>query len=282
MSIALFVFALAILVVAPARSQETTHSSAAFLRALDLYANDVRTGLGWRRPASPWYPYIKAFAWDVVPAHEEANYLILQRTGRCKEVLAYTKRLFLKRFPNLAAAFMNEVVGKIFMTDLGIIQSRGLQRCSYLETIASQQRILDNKDRDFYPYWLAPSEQKYPPNPLLDRHYYWNAELNRNANLRLLLWLAVCYEYRPALGDIIEFAASGRMLQLGPELEYYVLKLARELRVESKMIGKRLQAVAPQLDIYRRAEIDAAIRYSGYREAGIGLWRCPGPRAAQT
>ncbi|MEM9028484.1 MAG: hypothetical protein AAGC70_08955 [Pseudomonadota bacterium] len=280
--ITLFVVALSVLAVPPARSQGTTHTSAEFLRALDLYANDVSTGLDWERPASPWFPYIESFDWEVVPVKDIALYLALQRTGQCQEVRYYTKRLFLERFPNLAAAFMSDAVVQIFMRELVVIKSRGLQRCRYLKSIASQQKILDNKERDFDPYWLAPSEQKYPPNPFKDRHYFGNAELRRNANLRLLLSLAACDEYPPAVGDIVKFAASGRMLQLGPELEYYVLKLARELRVESRLIGKRLLAVAPQLDIYRRAEIDAAVRYSGYRESGIGLWRCPGPRAGHS
>ncbi len=181
----------------------------------------------WLSPQSPWFSYInRQFEQGLLPAQQK-QYLSLQTMGRCEALLQLEKAGFLRLHPKLAGVFSDRFVKKIFSEELVPSHSIGARRCQAIAMLNPIMETEKKLDPEFY-YLSIPgtnlgNEKEGNLNPR--ETALWKA-------FSTLFDLAACFDYKPAINDIIEYEKM-YLIFVNPFEQYYFYTRAKHYGINA-------------------------------------------------
>ena len=172
-----------------------------FIRKVHAFKQVVMEERGnWLSSQSAWFAYNnRQFEEGLSPA-QQRQYLALQTKGRCKALLKLEITGFIGLYPELSDALLDKIVKNIFIDKIIPAHSYGFRRCQARAML--NPIIEEGKKRDPEFYYLS-----IPGTDLGNKlgKIFNNHQINLRAAFKILFDLAACYDYKPALKDILAY-----------------------------------------------------------------------------
>ena len=203
-----------------------------FIQKVHAFRKVVVSGRGnWLSVPSPWFSYAKQQYWQGLLPVQRKQYLTYQENGQCDALGKLEKAGFLGLHPELSGVFSDKIVENIFSTEFVPSHSFGVRRCQALGMlipILDREKILDP---EFY-YLSVPGTNLgnklgkiYDPREIILRKVF-----------SILFDLAACYDYKPAINDILEYNKL-YLIFVGSIERYYFYARAKHYALEAPDIG---------------------------------------------
>ncbi len=181
----------------------------------------------WLSPQSPWFAYSNRQFEEGLSSTQKMQYLALQTKGRCVALLKLEITGFIGLYPELSEALSDKIVTNIFFNKIIPAHSYGFRRCqahAMLIPIIEEEKKLDP---EFY-YLSIPGtnlgnklENIFDPRQLALRKAF-----------KTLFDLAACYDYDPAINDILAYYKLF-LIFVGHNERYYFYTRAKHYGLEA-------------------------------------------------
>ena len=203
-----------------------------FIARVYAYKNVVTSGRGdWFSPPSPWTAYFsRQFSQGLSPTRK-TEYLAYQKKGRCEALVRLEQIGFVNLYPELTQALSDKTVNDIFSHEIVPSHSFGARRCQAhgkINPIIKREQLLDAE----YYYLTIPGTNL---GNRLDEVHDFREIILRKA-FTILFDLAACYDYKPAINDILEYYKL-YLIFVGYDERYYFYARAKHYDLEASDVS---------------------------------------------